>query len=89
MQKSPLETRGLGGGCKITQKKDNPLKSPFVKGDLTMNTLNHVYIVHPVKLFIKTKRVVCYRAVKLLSMGNGVLSLLKYVDAVIIGFICD
>ena len=86
MQKSPLE-KGARGGCKITQKKYNPLKSPFVKGDLTMNTLNHVYIVHPVKLFIKTKRVVCHRAMKLFGMGNGILPLLKDMDAVIIGFI--
>jgi hypothetical protein len=40
-------------------------------------------------LFIKTKRVVCHRAVKFLRVGKGVLSLLKYVDAVVIGFICD
>ncbi len=89
MQKSPLE-KGSRGGCKITQKKYNPLKSPFVnQGDLTMNTLNHVYIVHPVKLFIKTKRIVCHRAVKFLGVGEGVLTLLKYVDAVVVGFICD
>ena len=67
------------------QQKNNPL--PY-RGT-NKEYLNHVYIVHPVKLFIKTKRIVCHRAVKFLGMGEGVLTLLKYVDAVIVGFICD
>ena len=54
-----------------------------------MKISNHVNLVHPVFLFINDKRVICHRAVKFFSMGNSVLSLLKYVDAVIVGLVCN